>query len=340
MTYKENFNMSIRRKKVVKKVATKATKAQRKSMVTSAKIKHKMSRMGVKIGTKAIQLPLVSFFAVSIQAASTNKIIQCYCEIDGAIANQILSTNIQNRPLKRGAIDQYCGDMQRDKWFSEMTGDPIRINENGNLSDGQHRMVALIESGTTQIFQIQFNVPSRYFKNFDTGTPRKLADIYGILGYKNPNDLSALSNLVQKWEMGDIQMNYHLTNDEGIILIKKRPEIEGHLKYAMKRSTQNRQLMPLSIYAFLHYAFSKMNKKQADEFLSRLSVGDGLLVGDPIYVLREKLLRSRHAKNKSFKMSKFEKLAASIRAWNHFREGRDQISSLSSRVSKEFPKIV
>jgi hypothetical protein len=61
-------------------------------------------------------------------------------EITPAMAREWLEKNIENnRGVGAQVVDAYARDMLAGKWY--IPGDPIRFDEDGNLIDGQHRLV-------------------------------------------------------------------------------------------------------------------------------------------------------------------------------------------------------
>ena len=286
---------------------------------------------------KAIRLPIMDFSSARLQAdRDRGSILWCMCQVTPALASQILSSNIKNRHLTMRRVERYAGDMQREKWRSERNGDPIRINIFGNLCDGQHRLGAVIESNMAQTFVFVFNVDDDCFKTLDSGKSRNLSDVLSIMGYVESNNLSSAMNLIQRWEMGDMHSNYSLTNEEGITMIKRRPEAVTSLKFVAKITGGN--IIPRSSIAFLHYVFSKRNKRAANEFINRLISGENLKISHPIYILREKLINSRNG-SKAKQLTRLQKLAICVKAWNAVRQGKDQVSSIYWREDQEFPMV-
>lgn len=89
-------------------------------------------------------------------------------------------TTKENRRLRTPVVDGYVRDMLAGKW---RLGTVIAIDTEGNVIDGQHRLNAVIESGTTQQFYIRSGVePENAI--FDTGAPRTLHD---VLKLTNPD---------------------------------------------------------------------------------------------------------------------------------------------------------
>ena len=61
------------------------------------------------------------------------------------VAQELLKTQIKNRPLNHFTVKKYANDMANGNW--QQCGDTICVDKNGCLTDGQHRLHAIIESG-------------------------------------------------------------------------------------------------------------------------------------------------------------------------------------------------
>src|SRR5699024_12136781 len=65
------------------------------------------------------------------------------------------------------------------------TSEPIIFSENGNLLNGQHRLVAIIKTGIAAELLVTFKVEGEAFKYMDAGTKRGAMHIFEIEGIKN-----------------------------------------------------------------------------------------------------------------------------------------------------------
>jgi hypothetical protein len=72
------------------------------------------------------------------------------------------------------------------------------------------------------------------------------------------------------------------------------------------------------VLAGCHYLFAKKDESAADQFIQQLISGSGIIEGEPVYVLRERILQNSLAKAK---LSKNYLMAIIIKAWNHKRAG-------------------
>lgn len=101
-------------------------------------------------------------------------------------AEDFLNRNTANRKLRDGVVEKYAHDMQNGKW-TECPA-PICFYDNGDVADGQHRLWAIIESGTAQKFFIVRGMPREAGLNIDTGLGRSIVDNARIAGINS--DLS------------------------------------------------------------------------------------------------------------------------------------------------------
>lgn len=95
------------------------------------------------------------------------------------IAKEYLKRNTKNRKIKKGAVTRYANDMRAGKW--QLTPQGISFHENGSLGDGQHRLLAVIESDTPTLMNVTYDVPNDVTL-FDRGVVRSTPDILTLNG--------------------------------------------------------------------------------------------------------------------------------------------------------------
>lgn len=93
-------------------------------------------------------------------------------EVTPELAREWLDHNTNNRTLRRDTVTRYANDMSAGNW--SLVGDSICFDESGNLINGQHRLNAVIQSDTTQLFNIMTGLAHN--KNMDRGLGRTVAD--------------------------------------------------------------------------------------------------------------------------------------------------------------------
>lgn len=104
-------------------------------------------------------------------------------------AREYMKGNTYNRPLSKACVDALADQMRRGQW--KMNGEPIIFSGSGKLLDGQHRLAAVIRSGTSVEMAVARGVDEDAFVTIDTGKGRTAGDVFAIAGIKCYNNISA-----------------------------------------------------------------------------------------------------------------------------------------------------
>lgn len=115
-------------------------------------------------------------------------------------AKTLLEKNFaHNRTVLKQRVAGYADDMARGEW--KITGDPIRIDTDGNLIDGQHRLLAIIKAGVPIRTSFITGVDHSIVRLIDTGRGRSLKDALRIEGGGSEvPELAAAIGLVKSYE--------------------------------------------------------------------------------------------------------------------------------------------
>lgn len=98
-------------------------------------------------------------------------------------AKHYLEKNTNNyRGVNRGRVHSYANDMKKGLWQSN--GEAIKFAENGTLLDGQHRLMAIVESGVTLEYPVVYGVENNV-DLFDIGGARSSAQIARKMGIRD-----------------------------------------------------------------------------------------------------------------------------------------------------------
>lgn len=100
--------------------------------------------------------------------------IQTLAKIGPALAKRFLAAQ-ENRPLKVARVRQMVRDMKSNNW--RLSTDQIAFSADGKFRNGQHRLNAIIESGTEQVFSVLFGATEVDAEKFDCGSSRTLYDV-------------------------------------------------------------------------------------------------------------------------------------------------------------------
>lgn len=103
-------------------------------------------------------------------------------DVTPGIAASWLDRNVANRKPRATAVDAYARAMMDDRWA--LSGDAIRFDVNGNLMDGQHRLLACVKADVSFRTFVLYNVPDAARHTIDTNVGRSVADTLTLDGVK------------------------------------------------------------------------------------------------------------------------------------------------------------
>jgi hypothetical protein len=237
--------------------------------------------------------------------------------ITPAIAKAMLCKNAQNRPITQSLVNRYADEMRRGRWNTN--GQGIIFTPEGELLDGQHRLLALIAAGITLEMFVVRGVPAERFETMDSGRARTVGDVLGAQNYHNSNQLAAIARLSWNYIAG-ASIGYGPSKAALIQFVHRYPyltEITGKIVSARAPLPAS----PLGAVLFLGNAGHRSLEIQADEFLEGVKTGADLCRGDPRLTVRDWFYqqRARERGNPSTEVA----FAAIARAWNAYAQGRE-----------------
>lgn len=120
--------------------------------------------------------------------------------ITPAIARAFLANNHHNRPIKRHRVRQYAADIKAGRW--EENGETIKIAKDGSVLDGQHRLLAIVQSDTPARMLVVQGLPRSVFATIDQGVLRNTGDLMAVSGHANGSTLGAVDDAdvpIREW---------------------------------------------------------------------------------------------------------------------------------------------
>jgi hypothetical protein len=190
------------------------------------------------------------------------------------MAKKRLSHNHSNRKIKPRKVRLYADMMRNGEW---QLGPTISFNGDGKLLDGQHRLLAIIESGVTVPMIELSGVPDGAQQYMDRGATRTISDCLHMFdGQKNPNKLVAIVRLVEVFESG-VKRELSLDGTRAT-LARYEPQLE------LLRCVDGWCGLPGNVVAPCVYVASVL--PAALDFLQSYSTLEGLKKGSPVLALR------------------------------------------------------
>lgn len=251
-------------------------------------------------------------------------------------AQQLLEQNKNNRRVSAKNLEKVEAIMSRGEW--RLNGEAIKISTNGRILDGQHRLMASVNTGTTFQTLIVYGLTDETQETMDSGKSRTLADILSLRGYKSTHSLAAIVTAIIRSEIYGIKAAVSsgtaarpVTNQQAIRRIETEPtvvDLFNQVSGVTKVGLQGK------IAGMLYYKFSEIDSDDTQFFFERLASGAGLERNHPILALRALLLR---IKSESGTVNSTYVTAVTIKAWNKFRAGED-CSQLKFRVGGASPE--
>lgn len=241
-------------------------------------------------------------------------------------AKELLSTYHEDyRKYRPKYAEGLARDMRSGHW--NFDGSPIRIDIQGNLFDGQHRLHSVVESETIQSFLFIAGLPVEAYNTTDTGLARSYRDNLRRRGYANVTLRGALVRLISKWDdnlsLDDSKRLTNAENDE--VHDKYVDSISRALEVGM--NTNRRVDMPKSLWVFSWWLLARVDVEKAHTFLVATAQGENIGRGDPAYTLRNRLYDERDNYR-----TRNELMYLVFQAWNAFMKG-EQITRLHFPVS-------
>ncbi len=181
-------------------------------------------------------------------------------------------------------------------------------------------------------------VPDAAFETIDSGRRRTPADVLSIMGFPSVTDLAALANLWLLWEhkrrVTGIGNQSAFTTQ--VIVACATQHLEEFQKAIRATAAVKSLFKGGTIHAFYWLKFGAIDESDRDFFFERLNDGQGLVVGDPIYALRQAWLNMLSSHRS---MSRELYGGFMVKAWNKYRN-RERIQILQFSAQETYPEPI
>lgn len=242
------------------------------------------------------------------------------------------------RNVRELVVQRYADDMANGRWI--YTGTPIQVGTDGSLLDGQHRLLAIVESGARLKFDVRYNIDPAAMTAIDIGAIRGLGDFLKMRGITKPTHAAAIINKLWRWD-------HRGTFVQSTGTVGDKATIQQALRYAVDHEDELREAVRfiqrpyMSMFgwgttlATVYTIFSRIDREDAEHFFGKFLTGAGLPPESVILNLRNRLTELR---NSVMKPRSQYIAAITIKAWNAFREGTS-VKVLTWRSGGASPEI-
>jgi hypothetical protein len=250
-----------------------------------------------------------------------------------------------NRSLRKAKVEQFAHAMVTHQWL--VTHQPIAVTDDGAVTDGQHRLAAVILADLDIQMLVMRGADPETFKVVDTGAVRTTGDSLKIAGYTNVNHLAAIVRgyLAYATVMGTndyfrstssrittadvfsfLEDDRHRSIAEGALLECARTA-NGLARYGLKTSLAM-ALMTCRLRT------TDLGASTVEEFYARLQDGASLPADSPILALRRWFMHDNGYAKLSGEARRPVATANTIKALNDYALGKPR-SLVIFRPNKE-----
>lgn len=198
------------------------------------------------------------------------------------LVDTLLANNKGNRPISKGRVAQLVRDIRAGNW--QPNGSTITVDADGNLMDGQHRLMAIREAGypryiTLILVQLKVRGEEReeVYVTMNSGRTNSAAQIFAHNGIKDGNCKTAIAR--QLVLLGsDMDLAVIPTRAE---LVKAYNAYEGEVDKAagLKYSSPAIRFQASALAAFAAAAVGQRNPQKVWDFARDVGLGANLVPG-------------------------------------------------------------
>ena len=258
-------------------------------------------------------------------------------------AAEYLKSNWKNRTLRPAHISNIACDIKEGRW--ELNGEALKFDIDGNMIDGQHRCLAILEADTAVETLIVTGLPRKVQRSLGGAIGRNFADELTMRGVSYASVASAAARTCAvfdrfgHWE-GKFVREISIT-DQGAAFDRHEDGIMAACKFIVRLYNANKggHFLPTqSMMSGLLIHFRRHDDAVADWFVERCYTGAGLEEDAPAFRLR----RMFNPRDIHRRLGHQMRYAVTIKAFNLTCEGRP-IQKLTWRrtgpVQEPFPRI-
>lgn len=186
-------------------------------------------------------------------------------------AAELLKNNHpSNRRMKWNKVNQYARDMEMGFW--KLTHQGIAIDQSGNLVDGQNRLQAVVESGSSVPMLLVTGVPTKTMAAADQMAARSVADTARVLGKSFGKNETAYASAARFMMLGFNFKRKGITHQEIVAFAERHKQA---LDFAFEHIAHNKRgLTPSPLRAVVARAwYRRGSRTRLKEFCEAILSG-------------------------------------------------------------------
>jgi len=234
-----------------------------------------------------------------------------------------LDMNKKNyRKLDERLVQRYATDMQSDMW--KFDGTPICFTAGEVLSDGQHRLTAIVKSKVPQWCLIVRNLPegTETSPAKDTGKKRTASDHMAFAGHVSTTTIAAAIRFLHKLRCKIEKIEHSILSDSMIIALQQKfPSINDASRHTVRPGS-------CGVWAAFSYLASMENDPLLQECLSIYSEHIVSSTHHPFSRLKKSISLGSGNKLQRTNINGMIQFDMTMAAWQHVKKGNLEIQIL------------
>ena len=260
------------------------------------------------------------------------------------IARNYLKYNTKNRKKSKRNVT-FLADQMKNNLFLE-NGESIVFDKFNNLSDGQHRLEAIIKSGKSYYIPVVRGVNVLSMATYDTGKNRTAADILAINGFKSTTTLSATIKYIYKYsDKGSKAANntsYNrsetLSNQQVLDYCRNNYDWLNDLINNITSIYCKSKFKTISVSSLCLITYMIGGKNPSQKVYDFIKNIYGIVLTEdtaPTYVH----FKLHNAKINKEPLNFYYILGMSFKAWNYYSDGNPSVRTFRFSTEQPLPKI-
>lgn len=259
-------------------------------------------------------------------------------------AAELLAGNRDNRTMRAGPMHAYADEMRAGEWL--VTGESVKVDWNGRLLDGQHRLAAIIESDTPQEILVVTGLDPKVQTVIDTPVKRLAADVLRWAGLVEENAVvtAAAARIAILRDRGQVTVYGSISgggaSGRGAVShmaildwVTDHPEVTEAASWAVQ--ARSRIGIAPSPMAYVYWQLHRVDGAAASQFLDDVLNLRTEGPGDP----RHALLQSFRLQGADLQRRPGAIIGLSFAAWNAWRDDQ-RVKVLPVNDSKGNPRTI
>jgi hypothetical protein len=259
------------------------------------------------------------------------------------LAENFLRYNVKNRKVSEKQVAFLTREMKQGRFIEN--GEAIIFDKNGELKDGQHRLLSIVKSKKSYNIPIIRGVEPLAMSTYDTGKNRSAADVLGLNGFKNTSVIASFIQALNKFytknsKSSRINGNERKNSLTNLQVLKYCSENYDWIDVLFKNSIsiydkQTVRVLSVTNLMLIAYLIDGENPSvEVYEFLNHL-VGNSRQSETATSYLYAKLSNSKLNKEP---LNFYWVLGMTLKAWNFYAEGNPAVKYFRFNVDQDLPQ--